>query len=170
MNPAPTPILQWRLQSKVGPIYLIASDSALRGAYWKEQKVAYATSLRASGAAVQILRKAVSEIKEYLDGKRQSFTVPLEAEGTEFQKSVWSQLRKIPYGKTTSYREIAQRICNDHAVRAVGTANGRNPLSIFVPCHRVIAASGKLAGYAGGVGVKQRLLEIEAVSSRRSSP
>ncbi len=88
-------------------------------------------------------------------------TSPLAAEGTEFQKKVWNELAKIPFGKTFSYGEIAGKIRNQKAVRAVGTANGRNPLAIIVPCHRVIAADGGLGGFAGGLEIKRKLLELE---------
>lgn len=104
--------------------------------------------------------QAVQEISEYLDGQRKKFEVPLDVEGTDFQKRVWEELRKIPYGKTLSYKEVAQKV-GTQGIRAVGTANGRNPISIIVPCHRVIATGGGLGGYAGGLSNKKFLLELE---------
>ena len=104
---------------------------------------------------------AKRELKEYFSGKRKKFSVPLNAQGTAFQKSVWNQLSKIPYGKTVSYRDIAIKIKNKKAVRAVGTANGKNPFCIIIPCHRVIAADGSLGGYSGGIQFKKKLLALE---------
>ena len=94
-----------------------------------------------------------------------SFTVPLAPQGTEFQMKVWSELRKIPFGKTISYRELARKVQNEKACRAVGTANGKNPLSIVVPCHRVIAADGSLGGYSGGLEMKRALLSLESMKT-----
>src|SRR5690606_11875125 len=96
--------------------------------------------------AFRILFKAETQLKEYFQGRRRKFDLPLEMEGSEFQKQVWTELLKIPYGQTCSYRDIARRIRNEKAVRAVGSANGKNPLTIIVPCHRVIAANKTLGG------------------------
>jgi len=101
------------------------------------------------------------QLKEYFDRKRKSFELPLEIIGTEFQKKVWEELLKIPYGKTISYRELSIRIGNLKSIRAVGKANGSNPLPIVIPCHRVIGANGKLIGYGGGLDVKENLLMLE---------
>ena len=108
-----------------------------------------------------LMRKAIKEIKEYLEGKRNSFDLPLEPEGTEFQKKVWNVLKEIPYGETRSYGEIAKLIGNEKASRAVGMANNKNPIMIIIPCHRVIGVNGKLVGYAGGLDVKEKLLNME---------
>ena len=108
-----------------------------------------------------LMRKAIKEIKEYLEGKRNSFDLPLEPEGTEFQKKVWNVLKEIPYGETRSYGEIAKLIGNEKASRAVGMANNKNPIMIMIPCHRVIGVNGKLVGYAGGLDVKEKLLNME---------
>lgn len=108
-----------------------------------------------------LLRKAYDQLTEYLEGKRIEFDVPLEFNGTEFQKKVWNALREIPYGKTCSYKEIAERISNPKACRAVGLANNKNPISIIIPCHRVIGANGKLVGYGGGLDIKEKLLKLE---------
>lgn len=154
-------MLQWTLNSPIGKLYLLATSNALKAVHWKKQPVPMASSLKGSDPAVQILAQAVRELEEYFAGRRQKFEIPLDSEGTEFQKKVWGQLRKIPYGKTCSYQDIAKKLKNDKAVRAVGTANGRNPLSIIVPCHRVINASGALGGYAGGLSIKTQLLDLE---------
>jgi methylated-DNA-[protein]-cysteine S-methyltransferase len=100
-------------------------------------------------------------LQDYLAGKRRDFTLPLAPAGTEFMLRVWEVLRAIPYGETRSYREIAQITGNQKASRAVGLANNRNPIPIFVPCHRVIGTNGKLTGYRGGLQTKERLLELE---------
>lgn len=152
---------QWMMESKVGRIYLVASETGLAGIHWRRQAVPTVESLKGSAPEIAILRQAVSELEEYFDGKRKIFSLRLETEGTPFQKKVWSELSKIPYGETCSYRDIAVRVKSPRAVRAVGTANGRNPISIIVPCHRVINASGKLGGYGGGLPIKTKLLELE---------
>jgi methylated-DNA-[protein]-cysteine S-methyltransferase len=101
------------------------------------------------------------QLQEYFKGKRQQFELPLQVYGTPFQVKVWNQLAKIPYGKTVSYKQIAQKIKQPAATRAVGNANGRNPVPIVIPCHRVIATDGKLGGYSAGLEIKQRLLDLE---------
>jgi O-6-methylguanine DNA methyltransferase len=106
-------------------------------------------------------KAAVQQILEYLDGKRSAFDLPLDLRGTEFQLRVWDALLEIPYGQTRSYTDVARTIREPSAVRAVGTANGANPCSIVVPCHRVVAAGGKLGGYGGGLPLKRRLLALE---------
>ncbi len=106
-------------------------------------------------------RTAIAQILEYLEGKRAGFDLPLDLRGTHFQLEVWSALREIPYGETRSYAQIAEAVGRPSAVRAVGTANGANPVSLVVPCHRVIASTGRLAGYAGGIALKARLLAME---------
>jgi methylated-DNA-[protein]-cysteine S-methyltransferase len=111
-----------------------------------------------------VLEQAIAELQEYFAGSRRKFTVALDAPGTVFQKQVWDALREIPYGELCSYRDIAERLGNSRAVRAVGAANGRNPLPIIVPCHRVIGSNGKLTGFAGGLTTKARLLALEGVS------
>jgi methylated-DNA-[protein]-cysteine S-methyltransferase len=108
-----------------------------------------------------VLRETERQLGEYFAGRRRRFDVALDFEGTEFQKTVWRALLDIPYGETCSYRDIAQRIGRPKAMRAVGAANGRNPISIISPCHRVIGASGELVGYAGGLPVKIKLLALE---------
>ncbi|MFD1419094.1 methylated-DNA--[protein]-cysteine S-methyltransferase [Companilactobacillus keshanensis] len=103
----------------------------------------------------------VEELKEYLSGVRTTFDIRLDVSGTEFQKQVWKQLQRIPYGQSSSYSRIAKKINRPNAVRAVGTAIGKNPVSIIVPCHRVLAKNGTLGGYRGGLAMKQELLNLE---------
>jgi methylated-DNA-[protein]-cysteine S-methyltransferase len=110
-----------------------------------------------------VLEQAARELQEYFAGERQTFRVPLEAEGSAFQQAVWSALKKIPYGALRSYRDIAEQLGNRRAVRAVGAANGRNPIPIIVPCHRVVGSDGKLTGFAGGLPTKRALLDLEGV-------
>lgn len=109
-----------------------------------------------------VLLNARAELEEYFAGERKDFSVPIRPAGTPFQQSVWNALREIPYGDTASYGEIAKRIGNEKACRAVGMANNRNPIAIIIPCHRVIGAGGSLTGYAGGLDKKEFLLELEA--------
>ncbi len=106
-------------------------------------------------------REVIVQLQQYFAGKRREFDAPLSPEGTPFQLQVWRALRGIPYGKTLSYGELARRIRKPGAARAVGAANGDNPIAIIVPCHRVIGADGSLTGYGGGLGIKQKLLELE---------
>lgn len=112
-------------------------------------------------ASCPVLEETVKQLGEYFSGERREFTIPLQAEGTDFQRAVWSVLQTIPYGETVTYGEIARMLGNPKAVRAVGGANHRNPIAIIVPCHRVIGSDGSLAGYAGGLAVKRFLLELE---------
>jgi len=108
-----------------------------------------------------LLRKAIQELTEYFEGNRKAFSVPLQPAGTAFQQSVWAALQAIPYGETRSYGEIAKSIGKPKSARAVGMANNQNPLPIFIPCHRVIGANGKLVGYGGGLDIKEFLLNLE---------
>jgi len=101
------------------------------------------------------------QLKEYFSGERKQFNLPLEIEGTEFQKRVWNELLKIPYGKTISYKELAVRLGDEKVIRAAASANGSNPLPIVIPCHRVIGSDGSLIGYGGGVKIKEKLLILE---------
>lgn len=101
------------------------------------------------------------QLKEYFAGTRKEFDVPLDIEGTDFQKRVWNELQKIPYGKTISYKTLSEKLGDVKAIRAVGKANGQNPIAIIIPCHRVIGANGNLVGYAGGLAIKEKLLHLE---------
>jgi len=101
------------------------------------------------------------QLKEYFAGTRKEFDVPLDIEGTDFQKRVWNELQKIPYGKTISYKTLSEKLGDVKVIRAVGKANGQNPIAIIIPCHRVIGANGNLVGYAGGLAIKEKLLHLE---------
>lgn len=155
------PKAQYVLNSKMGSIYFVASEKGLQGVHLKKQRVPLVKSLKSESPEVKILSESVRQMNEYLDGKRKSFDLPMDIEGTEFQKRVWKELSRIPFGKTCSYSDVAKKIKNEKAVRAVGSANGKNPLCIIVPCHRVIAADGTLGGYSGGLKFKSKLLELE---------
>lgn len=144
---------QLEMNSPIGKLYLTASQKGLAGVFWEKQNVPMKDTL--------LLRQAQRELNEYFSRQRKVFDVPFDLDGTEFQKKVWQQLLKIPYGKTISYSELADRIKNPKAVRAVGTANGKNPICVLIPCHRVIAADGSLGGYSGGLDKKSKLLELE---------
>ncbi len=117
-------------------------------------------------SAAPVLRQATEQLEAYLDGKRRNFSLPLAPQGTPFQKEVWQALSQIPYGETRTYGEIAAQLGRPKACRAVGAANHVNPLPIFIPCHRVVGASGGLTGYAGGLQMKQQLLLLERQYSR----
>lgn len=117
-----------------------------------------------------IINEAITQLDEYFAGKRKEFSIPVIFTGSPFQCSVWSELMKIPYGSTVSYGELARRIANPNAVRAVESANATNPISIFVPCHRVIGSNHKLTGYGGGLDAKQHLIALEARISGNALP
>jgi len=108
-----------------------------------------------------LIKKTYTQLEEYFKGERQTFDIRLSAQGTDFQKTVWKELQKIPYGKTATYKDIAKNIGNKNASRAVGMANNKNPIAIIIPCHRVIGSNGNLTGYAGGINIKKYLLDLE---------
>ena len=150
------------IDSPLGPLTLVAADGALAGLYMNGRAPASADAARAAdGADAAVLDEAVRQLEEYFGGERHDFDLPLALEGTPFQRRVWDALLGIPYGQTVSYGQLADRIGQPTASRAVGLANGRNPVSIIVPCHRVVGANGSLTGYGGGLDHKQRLLELE---------
>ena len=156
-------IFKTTLESPVGTLRIFATDVGLRAVLWPQNDEA---GLKLESEPIEradhpILVRAERQLEEYFSGQRRTFDVPLDPIGTSFQLSAWLGLREIPYGETRTYGEQAAAIGRPSAPRAVGAANGRNPLSIFVPCHRVIGSNGKLTGYAGGVEAKQRLLEME---------
>lgn len=156
------------MKANIGEIFLVASEKGLQGVLWKRQAAPMAASLDGDEPAIRILKRSVRELEEYFEGARKNFELPLDVIGTEFQRKVWEQLTFIPYGKTASYADIANRLGNPNAVRAVGAANGKNPLSIVVPCHRVIASNGALTGYAGGLEIKTALLLLERNGRERN--
>lgn len=141
----------------IGCIIIGATDTAVTSLYFEEKE----NSQNIVENETQLLKEAKKQILEYFSGERFTFELPLEPEGTPFQKSVWKALESIAYGKTNTYGEIAQLIGSPKAARAVGMANHRNPISIIIPCHRVIGANGKLVGYGGGLDKKEKLLSIE---------
>jgi methylated-DNA-[protein]-cysteine S-methyltransferase len=157
---------QWTMKSPLGPLHLVATATGLSGLFLRERDAdADAETLEQLDPKTppgKHLFKAARELEEYFAGRRRDFTVTLDPQGTPFQRKVWQQLRRIPYGQTCSYGEVARALGNEKASRAVGTANGRNPISIIVPCHRVIAADGTLGGYSGGLDKKRQLLSLEA--------
>lgn len=108
-----------------------------------------------------LIKKTYTQLEEYFKSERQTFDIRLSAQGTDFQKTVWKELQKIPYGKTATYKDIAKNIGNKNASRAVGMANNKNPIAIIIPCHRVIGSNGNLTGYAGGINIKKYLLDLE---------
>ncbi len=156
--------IQYQVTSMLGALYLTASDAGLTGVYFERQPMPVVKRFKAESVAKQVLLEAAQQLDEYFKGTRKRFDLRLRMSGTDFQQQVWRELLKIPYGRTVSYRDIARRIENPKAVRAVGGANGRNPFCIIVPCHRVIASDGTIGGYSGGLGIKRRLLKLEGVS------
>jgi len=150
-----------KISTPVGNLSLVANEVALIAVLFDEHKNAHRDPLWQENGNHPILLQAAIELQEYFEGKRKKFQIPLETKGTAFQKEVWDQLQRIPYGETSTYATIAKVIQRPRAVRAVGTANGLNLLSIIIPCHRVIASNGTLAGYAGGLERKQKLLTFE---------
>jgi len=147
--------------SKIGGTYLTANEQGLSGIYWKKQNGPLTKSLRHKNTPDIYILAAIKQLEQYLNGKRKQFDLLLSFSGTEFQIKVWSELQKIPFAQTISYQQLAKNIKNPKAVRAVGSANGKNPLSIVIPCHRVIAKNGSLSGYAGGASIKKNLLDLE---------
>jgi methylated-DNA-[protein]-cysteine S-methyltransferase len=148
--------------SPVGPLTLVASHAGLAAILWKDdnpRRVRLGNV--AEDATNPILLETERQLGEYFAGQRKVFTVKLDFAGTHFQRRVWEALLTIPYGETRSYGDIARQIGSPAAVRAVGAANGRNPISIIAPCHRVVGSTGKLTGFAGGLRTKARLLEFE---------
>ena len=144
------------MKSPLGTLTLLEQDDALTGLYM-EAHVAPEAERRSSA----LLKRAQKQLLEYFAGQRHTFELPLRLDGTEFQREVWAALAKIPFGSTCSYAELARRIGRPKAVRAVGSANGANPVFIIIPCHRVIGANGSLTGYGGGLPCKRWLLTHE---------
>jgi methylated-DNA-[protein]-cysteine S-methyltransferase len=146
----------------VGKLKLVASDKGLAAILWEnDDPTRIQLDAGPENEKHPVLLETGRQLAEYFDGKRSHFSLQLDPVGTEFQNKVWQALLTIPFGETRSYGQIAKQIGNAKAMRAVGAANGRNPISIVVPCHRVIGASGKLTGFAGGLEVKEYLLALE---------
>ncbi len=149
------------IDSPVGPLFLAASNEGLHAIEFRDNKHPVKRSAHWREGDNAVLRKAHEQLDEYFAGKRHTFDLPLSPAGTEFQVKVWTTLASIPYGETISYAQLATRIGKPSAMRAVGAANGRNPLPIVLPCHRVIGADGALTGFGGGLPTKQFLLKLE---------
>lgn len=148
-------------QSPIGQLTLQATNQGLSGSWFDKQSTT-PEDLGVEQAQHPILQQAIAEYANYFAGTLTDFTVPTDPHGTVFQRQVWAMLQTIPYGETWSYQDLAIAIDNPKAVRAVGLANGKNPVSIIIPCHRVIGKNGKLTGYAGGLDNKRRLLSLES--------
>jgi methylated-DNA-[protein]-cysteine S-methyltransferase len=156
------------MDSPVGRLELIASDRGLSAVLWQNDRPErVARKAVVEGSDHPVLLAAAQQLAEYFAGRRRVFDLPLAPEGTPFQQKVWRALLTIPFGETRTYGQIAAQIGSPAAVRAVGAANGRNPLSIVAPCHRVIGSTGALTGFAGGLQTKAYLLNLEAAVSGR---
>lgn len=143
-------------ETHIGKIGIVENGTAITHIYFGEILDKDINIIETS-----LLKEANQQLQEYFTGKRKSFDLPLAPKGTEFQQKVWAALQDIPYGITYSYKDIAKSVGNIKACRAVGMANNRNPIPLFIPCHRVIGANGSLVGYAGGLDIKKKLLETE---------
>jgi methylated-DNA-[protein]-cysteine S-methyltransferase len=157
------PLHAMMIESPVGDLRLVASDAGIRAVLWPSDdssRVPLPTNVEV-GDSHPVLVHAARELAEYFTGERQHFDVPLDPDGTVFQQQAWMALRSIPYGETVSYGQQAERMGDKNKARAVGAANGRNPISIIVPCHRVVGSNGSLTGFAGGIETKQWLLAHE---------
>ncbi|HEX3845939.1 MAG TPA: methylated-DNA--[protein]-cysteine S-methyltransferase [Steroidobacteraceae bacterium] len=156
-------------ESPIGRLLLTSNGSALTGLYMLPSRKSSSTDGWIEGSAARPLAAAVRQLSEYFAGERRDFDLPLALDGTIFQTRVWRELVEIPFGRTWSYAELAGRIGKPGASRAVGLANGSNPVSIIVPCHRVIGSDGSLTGYGGGLERKRWLLEHEGSAGRQQS-
>jgi len=156
-------------KTKVGEFILGSFDSKLCMLDWRYRRMRTTIDNRIRNGLKaeyvengdELIDKAIEQLDEYLHGDRRRFDIPLLMVGTEFQKSVWNALIKVPYGHTSTYLQLAENVNNKKAVRAVASANGANAISLIIPCHRIIGSNGDLVGYAGGLPVKKRLLELE---------
>lgn len=159
------------IESPVGRLTLVASERGLAAVLWPDddpQRVRLGEPAQAPTHPVLV--QAARQLAEYFAGQRTEFSLPLDPAGTQFQRAVWNALLTIPYGETRSYGDIARQIGRPAAVRAVGAANGRNPLSIVAPCHRVVGADGTLTGFAGGLATKAFLLALERGGAAAARP
>lgn len=156
-------LIERKISTPIGKLYLTADESFLYGVYFESQNL---PKEKPSGSH-KILDATEKQLSEYFQGQRKKFDLPLHFTGTPFQVSVWKQLQKISYGKAISYKELAESIKNPRACRAVGTANGKNPIAIIIPCHRVINENKKIGGYGGGLDIKEHLLTLEGIEFSR---
>lgn len=150
------------VKTPLGKMYLEATDKGISGLSWNKSR---SKPTQASTKAEKHLQAAKKQMLEYFKGQRKNFDLTYDLQGTDFQKKVWKTLLKIPYGKTFSYRDLAEKVGSPKAYRAVGSANGKNPVCLFIPCHRVIASNGSLGGYSGRGGLKTKkfLLTLESI-------
>ncbi len=153
------------METPLGILEITANDEFVCAVNFRDSSKRKTSPLPESERKPEVLLLCISELEEYFEGKRKEFTVPIQQVGTEFQQNVWEKLTTIPYAKTISYLELSRKIGNEKAIRAVGTTNGKNQISIIVPCHRVIGSNGTLVGYAGELWRKKWLLEHEAKQS-----
>ena len=153
-----------RIPTPAGTLYATAVNGALTGIYFEKQQY-FPRNMDEwqEDANAAPLPECARQIREYFDGQRTSFDLPLAPEGTDFQQRVWKQIARIPFGETITYSELAKRAGAEGSARAAGAATGRNPITLVVPCHRVIGSDGSLTGYAGGLPRKTKLLELEGV-------
>ena len=160
------------IKSPIGDLLLVADVSAVTGVYFPgRDHVPAASKAWTLTPQHPVLQQAAKQLQEYFAGKRKSFTLPLRLAGTDFQQQVWREIALIPYGETINYSELAKRAGAPQAIRAAGTTTGRNPLSIIIPCHRVMGKNGGLCGFAGGLKRKRHLLELEnSDTSKRDRP
>ncbi|MFF8942876.1 methylated-DNA--[protein]-cysteine S-methyltransferase [Streptomyces sp. NPDC014864] len=149
------------IDSPYGPLTLVADDGVLSGLYMAGQRHRPAEETFGERARLAAFDAAEEQLEAYFAGRLTEFTLELRLDGTPFQRRVWERLRSIPYGRTLSYGDLAEVLGNPGASRAVGLANGRNPIGVIVPCHRVVGADGSLTGYGGGLDRKRRLLDFE---------
>lgn len=150
--------------SIVGQLKLVASHNGLSAILWeKDDPLRVKRPQLTLNEKSAVLVETMKQLNQFFKGKLLQFNLPLDLQGTDFQKKVWDVLARIPYGKTCSYLDVAKSIKQPTAVRAVGSAIGKNPISIVIPCHRVIGTDGKLTGFAGGLPIKKQLLELEAM-------
>jgi methylated-DNA-[protein]-cysteine S-methyltransferase len=149
------------IESPVGRLRLIASEEALAGIWFEHGRDAMRGSAAATRGSNAVIERTRAQLEEYFAGARREFDLPLDPRGTEFQRRVWFRLTRIAYGDTITYGALAAELGNAKASRAVGLANGSNPIPIVIPCHRVIGANGSLTGFGGGLPIKAKLLELE---------
>jgi methylated-DNA-[protein]-cysteine S-methyltransferase len=160
-----TPVCCTRIDSPVGPLLLAADDAGLRLVEFESPRHPARIGSDWREGSNAVIAEAQRQLGEYFAGERRTFDLPLSPQGTDFQREVWWSLAEIPYGETISYAQLATRVGKPTATRAVGAANGRNPLPIVLPCHRVIGADGSLTGFGGGLPTKRYLLALEGVLS-----
>ncbi len=158
-----------QLDSPIGRLRLVATDQGLSHLLFDQQ---VGEDLESDGDPAEtdnhpVLDEAATQLEEYFAGRRQEFDIPLDLSGTEFQRAAWSALANVPFGETRSYRQQAEAIGRPKAVRAIGAANGQNPVPIVLPCHRIVGSDGSLTGYGGGLPIKEYLLNHEQAQSQK---